>query len=412
MQNKTYLDHNATTPISEEVKALIPSWLELWGNPSSIHWAGRWIKSGIREARKNLTDALGGVSPLEIVFTSGGSEANNLVVRGIYDSIQNTNSESTNSAHFITTAVEHPSVIKPFQWIQKKSSPQSVDFLKVDRRGCLDLQEYKNRLRPGQTKLVSVMAANNETGSLFPIQEMAKIAHEAGALFHTDAVQYFGKLPLKLTEWDVDFASLSAHKFHALKGCGVLYCKKGKSIFEPQILGGSQERHRRGGTENTLGILSFGEVSKKLSSVSRQAEKTAKLRDLLETRVLTEIKDSRLTGHQGFGRLPNTSSFVIDGIDGETLLMSLDVKGFAVSTGAACSSGSPEPSPTLLAMGLTRTEAQSSLRVSLGWENTSSEIESFIETLIKIVTHLRALKNTDKNTDSQYSERPKAQCQL
>jgi cysteine desulfurase len=399
MQNRTYLDYNATTPLSEEIKSLIPQWVELWGNPSSIHWAGRAIKAGLRVARRNLAEGLG-ISPLEIVFTSGGSEANNLVIRGIYASHLHL---SHSKSHFITTAVEHPSVSKPFDWIRNQSgadskgtdSKSSVDFLKIDRHGCIDLQEYKKLLRPGQTKLVSIMAANNETGTLFPIQEMAKLAHEAGALFHTDAVQYFGKLPLKLAEWDVDFASLSAHKFYALKGCGILYCKKGKSTFEPQVLGGSQERFRRGGTENTIGILALGEAAKKLSHVSKQAQKTNELRDYLETRVLSEISGSSLTGHLGFGRLPNTSSFIIEGIDGETLLMSLDVKGFAVSTGAACSSGSPEPSPTLLAMGLSRTEAQSSLRISLGWKTTHSEVEFFIETLIKIVSHLRTLTNKE-----------------
>jgi cysteine desulfurase len=234
-----------------------------------------------------------------------------------------------------------------------------------------------------------MMLANNETGLILPIQKITEKVHAVGAKMHTDAVQALGKIQVNLADLGVDFASFSSHKFYALKGCGVLYSKKGNEL-RPLMFGGGQERHRRGGTENLLGIWAFGFMANKLAEIPAHIENIRGLRDYMEKEILALIPDVRVTQAQA-NRLPNTSSLVLDGVDGETLLMSLDVKGFAVSTGAACSAGSPEPSPGLLAMGLSRSEAQSSLRVSLGWPTTLEDIQSFVSTLQPMILRLRSL---------------------
>jgi cysteine desulfurase len=375
-KSKIYLDHNATTGLSPEVKAAVPLFLEEFGNPSSIHWASRGPKTWLRETRKKVAEALS-VSPLEIVFTSGGSEANNAVIKSVKREGRN---------EFITTEVEHPSVLRAFEWLREQGAV--VHFLKVNRQGRIDLEQYQSLLS-NRTALVSVMFANNETGVIFPIREMAAAAHAVGAFFHSDCVQALGKVPLNLGELGVDAASFSAHKFYSLKGTGFLYLKKGFP-FEPLIHGGGQERSRRGGTENTLGIAALGVAVEKLSEIVPRSRRMSELRDDLEARILSEISDVKITSDEA-PRLPNTSSLVINGVDGETLLMSLDLKGFAVSTGAACSSGNPEPSPVLLAIGLSREEAQSSLRVSLGWDTTKEDIDSFLEALKAAVLRIRSL---------------------
>lgn len=376
---QVYLDHNATTPLHPEVKnSLIEELESHFGNPSSIHWAGRKSKNLLRNSRQNLADLLS-VSPLEIIYTSGASESNNSVIQVIH-------SLGLNRNEYICSAVEHPSVLKTMQHLESLGAV--VHKIPVNRNGELDLEFYKNVLSE-KTALVSVMLANNETGNLFPIKELASLAHEKGALFHTDAVQGLGKIEMNLKDLDVDYASFSAHKFYALKGCGVLYAKKGAPQV-PFIWGGAQERSRRGGTENVLGILSLGIMAKMKNEIQAQSRRLEHLRDDLQFEIFKKIPNCRITGSQ-LNRLPNTLSLVIDGIDGETLLMNLDIKGFAVSTGAACSSGNPEPSPVLLAMGLTRHEAQSSLRISLGWQNTKEEVESFMIELEKSVHRLRNL---------------------
>lgn len=376
-----YFDHNATTPVSSEVVQALPELARAWGNPSSIHWAGRHPKNILRDTRQSLAHHLG-CSPLEIVFTSGGSESNNTVLKGVFEQFQ-----KTSRRHFMSSEVEHPSVIKTL--LHLRSLGAQVDFIPVNRKGELDLKFYREHLTE-DTALVSVMLANNETGTLFPVAEMAKMAHDKGALFHTDAVQAFGKIPVHLQDLGVDYASFSGHKFYSVKGTGFVFARKG-APFLPLVDGGGQERHRRGGTENVLGIGCLGVMAEKLGEVSEQAAKLAQLRDFLETRLLAEISDVRITAGES-PRLPNTSSLVIPGVDGETLLMSLDIKGYAVSTGAACSSGNPDPSPVLLAMGLSREEAQSSLRVSLGWSNTREQVEAFVETLKGVVQRLRAIR--------------------
>lgn len=376
-----YLDHNATTPVASELKVQFPALLEAWGNPSSIHEAGREPKALIRDARRDLADFLG-CHPLELIFTSGGSESNNTVLKAVWLE------RGKERPHFLVSQVEHPSVIRAAEWLRTQGA--DVDFIPVNRRGEIDLAFVDSKLS-SRTALVSVMAANNETGTLFPIKHLADKAHAVGALMHTDAVQLFGKLPLSLSEMGVDYASFSAHKFYALKGTGVLFVKKG-SAFQNLIHGGGQERHRRGGTENTLGIAALGLVLRARSKdVVARGEAIARLRDHFEMRVLSEIPASVVTAGET-PRLPNTSSLVLKGADGETLLMSLDLKGFAVSTGAACSSGSPEPSPVLLAIGLTRQEAQNSLRVSFGWETGLEQVDEFVDVLKSTVARLRSLE--------------------
>ncbi len=382
-----YLDHNATTPIHADLKAKVADWLEVWGNPSSIHYAGRGPKSLLREARQNLALLLG-VEALELIFTSGGSEANSLALNGICAGLNGARSPRN---QIIISAVEHPSVRKTAESLVARG--YRVDMVPVHRNGELNLETLQSLLSE-KTAVVSVMLANNETGHILPVAQVAQMAHAVGAVVHCDAVQALGKIPVKLRELGVDLASFSGHKFYALKGCGVLYARKGLSL-EPQIHGGGQERGRRAGTENILGIASLGFMALKQIEIVEQAERLRTLRDGLEARVIREISGVSITGVEG-ARMPGTSSMIIDGVDGETLLMNLDVRGFAVSTGAACSSGSTEPSPTLLAMGLTRAEAQSSLRISLGWENTSDDVESFIEALKSVVTRLRGFKHGEQ----------------
>lgn len=390
-----YFDHNATTPVCREVLEALPEFARVWGNPSSIHWGGRQPKNILREARKAVAESVG-VSPLEIIFTSGGSEANNTVIKGLFDynqTAQFLSAEQRLRTHYMCSQVEHPAVIKAMEHLQTLGA--RVDFIPVNRQGQIDLDFYRAHLSE-ETALVSVMFANNETGTLFPIKQLAEMAHQKGALFHTDAVQAYGKLPVNLHELGVDFASFSGHKFYSLKGSGFLYAKKG-SHFTSLIHGGGQERHRRGGTENIPGIGCLGVVAQRAALIPEKASLMATMRDEMEARILAEIPDVKVTAGES-PRLPNTSSLVLKGVDGETMLMSLDIKGYAVSTGAACSSGNPEPSPVLLAMGLSREEAQNSLRVSLGWETTPDQVNGFIEALKAVVIRLRSL--SEKEGDS------------
>jgi cysteine desulfurase len=382
--HSTYLDHNATTPIHPELKAKVGDWLEAWGNPSSIHWAGRGPKSLLREARQNIATLLG-VEPLELIFTAGGSEANNLALKGVCDRAV-LGCDDRN--HILISAVEHPSVRKTAEFLRTRG--YRLDVVPVDRKGRLDLEVLRSLLSP-RTALVSVMLANNETGHILPVAEVARLAHAVGALVHCDAVQALGKIPLRPRDLGVDLLTLSGHKFYALKGCGALYARKGLNLTS-LIHGGGQERGRRAGTENLLAIASLGYMAGKQMDIAAQSERLAGLRDRMEDLIQREIHGVRVTGAEGL-RLPNTSSLVLDGVDGETLLMNLDVRGFAVSTGAACSSGNPEPSPTLLAMGLSRAEAQSSLRLSLGWGTSEDDIVNFVAALKAVVERLRGFKH-------------------
>jgi cysteine desulfurase len=389
---RIYLDHNATTPVLKSILPRLTEWASLWGNPSSIHQSGRGPKTGLRESRQVVATGLG-VHPLEIIFTSGGSESNTTVIKGVFHKLKN-----SSRTEYICSSVEHPSVIKSFQWL--KSQGAIVHFLNVNKQGELDLVQYRNILTD-KTALVSVMFANNETGVVHPISEMCEMAHEVGALFHTDAVQALGKVAVNLKKWAVDFATFSGHKVYALKGAGIIYSAKNTN-FDSLILGGGQERGRRAGTENTLAICALAHAMKSLATSDSQFQEIKGLRDYMESEIARNITDVNFNA-QNTLRIPNTSNLFIDGIDGETLLINLDIEGISVSTGAACSSGNPEPSPVLLAMGFTRAEAQKSLRVSLGVDTTKEEIDTFVYRLKNIVTRLRNL-NFEKNNYSHKDE--------
>jgi cysteine desulfurase len=390
VKDRVYLDHNATAPLARKIAEQVPLWLENWGNPSSIHHSGRGPKAVLRETRRLLAQTIGADSALELIFTSGGSEANNLALKGVFEKLQRSDRATDSISvrrRVLVSSVEHPSVRRTAEYLERCGA--DVDIIPVRKSGEIDLEVYANLLDE-RVALVSVMLANNETGNLFPVKAMADLAHTKGALFHSDCVQALGKIHVNVRELGVDLASFSAHKFYALKGVGVLYVRRGVSL-ESLIHGGAQERHRRGGTENTLAIASLGEMCTFQEQIQSRGAELKRLRDHLEDRVLAEIPGVSVTGRES-DRLPNTSSLIIEGVDGETLLMNLDMRGFSVSTGAACSSGSPEPSPVLLAMGLTRAEAQSSLRVGLGWANTQTEVDLFVDELDVIVKRIRSFE--------------------
>ena len=392
-----YLDHNATTPLSVEVAEKVPELMMAWGNPSSIHQFGRGPKAVMREARKKLSQGLG-CRDLELVFTSGGSESNTSVIRSVFDQ-QQLKPVADQRIRMISSSVEHPAV----QQAMADLVPHGLDWVQVpvSRGGQLDLEFLEKALAEAPTALVSVMFANNETGSILPVEAACRLAHEYGALFHSDMVQALGKVPVNLADLGFDFASFSAHKFYALKGCGLLFSRTGMQL-DSLIKGGRQERGRRAGTENALAIAAFGVMAGHLHEVSERAETMRTLRDFMEQQMVQRIPEITFNGHE-VERLPNCTSAIIPGVDGETLWMNLDMKGFAVSSGAACSSGSPEPSPTLLAMSLSREEAQSSLRVGLGWSTTHAQVEQFVEALEKTVVRLRSFQHGE----NAYGEKAK-----
>jgi cysteine desulfurase len=360
----------------------VGDWLAEWGNPSSIHFAGRGPKAMIRQARQNIAFLIG-ADPMELVFTSGGSEANNLAFKGVLGSRPKNGRDQ-----IIISGVEHPSVRKTAEYMT--SLGYELKIVPVGRDGDMDM-DYFDDVLSERTALVSIMLANNETGHLYPVAHIAEQAKRKGALVHCDAVQALGKIPLNVRTLGVDLATFSGHKFYALKGCGVLFARKGVTLT-PQIHGGGQERGRRAGTENSLAIASLGHMCSLGDRIFAEALRLRQLRDHMERRILAEIPGVRLTGAESV-RLPNTSNMTLADVDGETLLMNLDVHGFAVSTGAACSSGNPEPSPVLLAMGLSRAEAQSSLRLSLGWDSTQKDIDELVDVLRATVARLRGFQH-------------------
>lgn len=383
-ESRVYLDHNATTrpdPVMlSQLVSLINDQQLQWGNPSSIHLQSRDPKNILRETRKSFAEIFS-CQPTEIIFNSGASEGNNTVLKSVWQILGGSKNE------FLISQVEHPSVIKTAEYLMSLGAV--VKWIPVNRKGEIDLKFIEHNIS-GRTALVSVMFANNETGTLFPIEQISKIVKAKNILFHVDCVQALGKTSLSLEELKIDYATFSAHKFYALKGLGVLFVRK-NSPYVNLIHGGGQERGRRGGTENVLALWSLQQLLPELKNVTVKNLEIESLRNYFEKTIQNKISGVSITAVES-KRLSNTSSLVIEDVDGETLLMSLDLKGFGVSTGAACSSGNPEPSPVLLAMGLTRSEAQSSLRVSLGWKTTAIEIDQFIQTLIEVVSRIRSLK--------------------
>jgi len=384
-QGNIYLDFNATTPVHAQVQARLLEWVSFWGNPSSIHRDGRHPKKLLRESRRTLAQALN-CHPLELVFTSCGSEANNLAIKGCLSALKEKNSLRN---RVLLGAIEHPSVLKQ----EKELRLQGFEVIKipVNREGQYNLDFFKKHL-DDKVGLVSVMLANNEVGVIAPVHEMVQMTHQAGGYFHSDLVQALGKMPFALKELDVDLASFSSHKVYALKGAGLLYSKKGTPL-NSILQGGAQERGRRAGTENLLAIASFAHMVQHFQE-HPLGSSLASLRDHMEKQIENKVSGVQFLCRKQ-ERLPNTSSFFISGVSGESLLMNLDIRGFSVGTGAACSSGNPEPSPVLLAMGLSHAEAQSSLRVSLGASTTSEQIDLFVNNLSEVVTHLRELDKVE-----------------
>lgn len=363
------------------VREKLVEWSDYWGNPSSIHSHGRGPKKLMRESRRSIAESLG-CHPLELIFTSGGSEANNLALQGVLRELMKRDS-SRNKV--ILGGIEHPSILKQEEHLVALG--YEVFKVPVSREGHYDMNFFKSVVDE-KTAIVSVMLANNELGIIAPIKEMVELAHEKGAYFHSDCVQALGKMEFSLSDLNVDLASFSSHKVYALKGSGMLFVKKGTPL-EALIYGGAQERYRRAGTENLLSIASFSyminnlgttDFIKNISSIKNEMEKT--LKDQISgLKILCETTE----------RLPNTTTLFIEGVGAESMLMNLDIRGFSVGTGAACSSGNPEPSPVLLAIGLKREEAQSSLRVSLGKTTTAEQVRSFVKNLCEVVDHLRSL---------------------
>ena len=381
---RVFLDHNATTPYSPALKSRWAELIEFSGNPSSIHQDSRIPKTILRETRQKISGLLT-CSPLEIIFNSGASEGNSSVLNSVYES------QKLNRNEFLISHVEHPSVLKTASFLASQGAV--VHFIPVNKNGVIDLNFIKKNLS-SKTALVSVMYANNETGTIFPIKEISSMAHSVGALMHSDCVQMLGKAHVDFAELNLDYATFSAHKFYSLKGTGFCFVKN-SSPWIPLIHGGGQERGRRGGTENVTGIAALNIVLDELKNSDNKIIEVQRLRDLLEELIIKSISNVSINAKSS-RRIGNTSSLIIENVDGETLLMSLDLKGFSVSTGAACSSGSPEPSPVLLAIGLTKEEAQSSLRLSLGWGTTEEQIRLFVEILITTVSKLREISSEEK----------------
>jgi cysteine desulfurase len=367
-----YFDHNATTPVSPEVlEAMLPAMTEVYGNASSIHHFGQAARQKLDHARRQVALLLG-ATPEEIVITSGGTEADNLALFGM-----------ARDGHAITTTIEHPAVLVA------SGQLGSVTKVPVDSRGIVDPDSIRRALR-SDTKIISVMHANNELGVIQPLEEIAKIAAEAGVAMHSDGVQATGKMAVDVKKLGVDLYSLSGHKFYAPKGVGALYVRKGTKLA-PVMYGGHHERDRRAGTENVAGAVGLGRAAQWIiDNGPKEWAHQGALRDRLEKSVLDRIPDSHVNG-EGAPRVPNTSSMRFDGIDSDALLIALDLKGFAVSSGSACSSGATEPSHVLLAIGLTNEQSRSSVRFSVGRSNTAHQVDLLTDALVECVAHLRKL---------------------
>ena len=378
---RIYLDNNATTPVRPEVlEAMLPFFREQFGNPSSVHWAGRAVSGAVEKAREQVAGLIN-ATPAEIVFVASGSEGDDFAVKGTADALR----EKGN--HIITTAVEHPAVLETCRFLEKRG--YEVTFLPVDSDGMLDLALLEKAITP-KTILISAMWGNNETGTLFPIEEIGAIARKHRVRFHTDAVQAVGKVPVDVQKAQVDLLVLSGHKIGAPKGVGAIYIRKGTRMT-PLIHGGHQERNRRAGTHNVAGIVGLGLACELAGrELTEKMDRVKALRDRLEKGIAERIPDIKLNGHPE-KRLPNTLNVSFAYIEGESLLLNLDMKGIAASSGSACTSGSLEPSHVMGAMCVEVTLAHSSTRFSLGAETTQEEIDYVLEVLPPIVQRLREM---------------------
>ena len=382
MTEKIYLDHAATTYVRKEVLAeMLPFFTEHFGNPMSVHSFGREVAKHVENSRETIAECLG-AKPKEIMFTSGGTESDNLALRGF------AYANSKKGKHIITSSIEHHAILHTCEALSKEGF--DITYLPVDSEGFVDPKELEKTIRP-DTILVSIMHANNEIGTIEPIEELGEICRQRGVAFHVDAVQSAGVLPLNLKELPVDMLSISAHKFYGPKGVGALFVRNGIRL-KPILLGGGQERNLRAGTHNHVGIIGMAKALELAVSEQQEANLCiSKLRDRLIDGLLEKIPESRLNGPRGNKRLSNNVNVSIKYIEGEGMLLHLDMLGIAASSGSACTSGSLDPSHVLLAIGLTHEIAHGSLRLSLGKENTEAEIDKVLEVLPKIVANLRAM---------------------
>jgi cysteine desulfurase len=377
-----YFDYNATTPMAEEVlEAFRLALLDCYGNASSIHHQGQLARQSLEKARRQVCELIGCESK-ELVIESGGTEADNHVVFGA--------ARRCERPHIIASSIEHPAVLGPVAEIGKRGG--SVTLLPVGRNGVVDPDDVRRALRPN-TVLISVMHVNNEVGTIQPLSAIARIAREAGVLMHSDGVQAAGRIPVNVRELDVDLYSISGHKMRGPKGVGALYVRR--SVEAPSLLfGGRHEAGRRAGTENTPAVVAMGKAAEvSASTLTDDMARIGTLRDRLEHGLLHRIPDVKVNG-AGAERAPNTTNLCFDGIEGGSLVIALDLKGFCVSSGSACSSGAVEPSHVLLAMGLSRQEAKSSVRFSLGHENTVAQVDQLIDAVTESTAHLRRLSPT------------------
>lgn len=379
---KVYLDHNATTPLDPRVlEAMLPYLKEFYGNPSSVHEFGRTTRKAVEKARGEVASLVSAGDEQEIVFTSGGTESDNHAVRGVVHALQNKRN------HIITSSIEHHAVYNLCKFLEKNSA--KATYLPVDEYGVVDMEALKKSVTD-KTVLISIMWANNEVGTIEPIEEIAAFAKEKGIIFHTDAVQAAGKIPINLGTSGISLASVSAHKIYGPKGVGALYIRKGTKI-SPLIIGGHHERNRRAGTENVAGIVGFGEAARLAKKeLEKESAYLTGLVDYLYEGIKKRVPDVRLNGHPK-NRLPNTLNVGFRYIEGESIVLNLDMEGIAVSTGSACTSGSLEPSHVLTAMGIDPAETQGSVRFSLGKGNTKEDIDYVLEVLPPIIERLRKM---------------------
>lgn len=377
-----YLDNNATTRVDPEVvEAMLPFFSEQFGNPSSIHSFGASVGANVRKARQQLQELIGAEHDHEIIYTSGGTESDNAAVLSALEAMPGRD-------EIVTSQVEHPAILSLCQHLEKTGRAK-VHYIGVDSLGRLDLEAYRAALS-SKAALVTLMWANNETGTIFPVELLAELAKEHGALFHTDAVQAVGKVPIKMKGSAIDMLSLSGHKLHAPKGIGALYVKRG-ARFKPLLRGGHQERGRRAGTENTPGIVGLGKAAElALAHMEEEQTRVRELRDRLESAVLQRVPNCFVNGDP-LERLPNTSNIAFEYVEGEAILLHLTRAGIAASSGSACTSGSLEPSHVMRAMNVPFTAAHGSIRFSLSRDNVAVDVDQVIDALPQILENLRAL---------------------
>ncbi|MDD4169842.1 MAG: cysteine desulfurase NifS [Desulfotomaculaceae bacterium] len=378
---KVYFDHSATTPVHPIVaEEIIPYITGKFGNPSSVHFLGREVRKAVEAAREKIAQGIG-AKPEEIVFTSGGTESDNMAIKGAaYANCRKGN-------HIITSAVEHHAVLDTCEALKEEGFTLTV--LPVDKYGMVSLAAVAEAIKE-QTIVISIMHTNNEVGTIQPVYDIGRLAREKGILFHTDAVQSMGKIPVHVDDLEADLLTISGHKFYAPKGIGVLYIRQG-SNWQPVSHGGSQERRQRPGTENVSGIIALGKAMELVvSELEEESQRLARLRDKIIQGVLERIPHVHVNGHP-IKRLPNLVNLTIEFVEGESLLFSLDMKGIAASSGSACTSDSTDPSHVLLSMGISPQNAQGSLRLSLGRDNNDEDVEYFLDVLAPIIDRLRAM---------------------